>query len=82
MQILRAKAEDAAKLTEIAFSAKRHWGYPEQWIENWRHVLTIQPEFYCQARDAHGFRGERADRLLFFGLRIGPDASGASVGAA
>jgi GNAT superfamily N-acetyltransferase len=48
MQILRAKAEDAATLTEIAFSAKRHWGYPEQWIENWRHVLTIQPELIAR----------------------------------
>jgi len=32
-------------LTEIAFAAKRHWGYPEKWIQRWKEVLTIQPEF-------------------------------------
>jgi ribosomal protein S18 acetylase RimI-like enzyme len=45
MQITRAKAEDAAALTEIAFAAKRHWGYPERWIEAWRDILTMRPEF-------------------------------------
>src|SRR4051812_25233691 len=43
MQILRAKPDDAARLTEIAFSSKRHWGYPERWIANWTHLLTIEP---------------------------------------
>lgn len=40
-----AKQEDAARLTEIAFAAKRHWGYPERWMESWRDVLTVTPEF-------------------------------------
>lgn len=43
MQILRARPDDAAMLTEIAFAAKRHWGYPEQWITSWARVLTIEP---------------------------------------
>lgn len=45
MNIQRAVPEDAATLTEIAFAAKRHWGYPEQWIELWKESLTIKPEF-------------------------------------
>jgi GNAT superfamily N-acetyltransferase len=45
MQIVRAHPEDAAALTEIAFAAKRHWGYPERWIQEWRDVLTLRPEF-------------------------------------
>src|SRR5215471_4233893 len=45
MEIHRAKPEEAAMLTEIAFAAKRHWGYPEPWIQSWKEVLTIQPEF-------------------------------------
>jgi len=45
MQIRRAKPDEAPTLTEIAFAAKRHWGYPEQWMESWNHVLTMQPEF-------------------------------------
>ena len=45
MQILRAKLEDAAALTDIAHAAKRHWGYPESWIAAWRDILTMRPEF-------------------------------------
>ena len=39
--IRQAVARDAPRLTEIAFSAKRHWGYPEHWIQIWREELTI-----------------------------------------
>jgi GNAT superfamily N-acetyltransferase len=45
MQIVRARPEEAEALTEIAYSAKRHWGYPESWIERWRDILTIRPDF-------------------------------------
>ncbi len=45
MHITRARPDDAATLTEIAFAAKRHWGYPMSWIESWRDVLTVRPEF-------------------------------------
>jgi ribosomal protein S18 acetylase RimI-like enzyme len=57
MQIVRAKPEDADALTEIAHAAKRHWGYPEHWIEAWRDILTMRPEFiaanvaYCAMED-------------------------------
>jgi GNAT superfamily N-acetyltransferase len=44
MQIVRARPEDANALTEIAFAAKRHWGYPERWIQIWADVLTVTPE--------------------------------------
>ena len=43
--IRRAEPEEAACLTEIAFAAKRHWGYPESWIEVWREDLTVTPDF-------------------------------------
>lgn len=45
MPIRRAKMEEAATLTEIAFAAKRHWNYPERWIELWSEDLTITSEF-------------------------------------
>ncbi len=45
MKIVCARPEDAPLLTEIAFAAKRHWGYPERWIESWREILTMSPEF-------------------------------------
>jgi GNAT superfamily N-acetyltransferase len=57
MTIIRAGPEDAATLTEIAHAAKRHWGYPENWIVAWREILTMRPEFiaentaYCAVED-------------------------------
>lgn len=43
--IRRAEPFEAETLTEISHAAKRHWGYPERWIECWRETLTITPEF-------------------------------------
>src|ERR1700716_172238 len=57
MQIVRAKPEEADALTDIAHAAKRHWGYPERWIESWRDILTMRPQFiadnvtYCAKDD-------------------------------
>jgi N-acetylglutamate synthase-like GNAT family acetyltransferase len=45
VEIRRAKPEEADILTEIAHAAKRHWGYPENWIQHWKADLTITPEF-------------------------------------
>ncbi len=45
IQIRRAKPDEADVLTEIAHAAKRHWGYPENWIEHWKDQLTITPDF-------------------------------------
>ncbi|MFP4438966.1 MAG: GNAT family N-acetyltransferase [Chloroflexaceae bacterium] len=39
--IRRAEPGEAAMLTDVAFAAKRHWGYPESWIQRWHHDLTI-----------------------------------------
>ena len=57
MEIVCARPEDADVLTQIAHAAKRHWGYPERWIEAWRDILTMRPEFiaanvaYCAIED-------------------------------
>src|SRR5437588_8199087 len=48
VQIRRAKPEVAGVLTEIAHAAKRHWGYPENWIRHWKADLTITPEFIAK----------------------------------
>ena len=45
IHIRRASPDEAALLTEIAHAAKRHWGYPENWIQQWKPDLTITPEF-------------------------------------
>jgi GNAT superfamily N-acetyltransferase len=57
MTIERASPEDAATLTSIAFAAKRHWQYPESWIQRWKDSLTVTREYvgsrltYCAKRD-------------------------------
>ena len=45
LQIRRATPDEAAALTALAHAAKRHWGYPEEWINHWRTDLTITPDF-------------------------------------
>src|SRR5438067_13875900 len=60
MQIIRAKPEDADTLTEIAFAAKRHWGYPEDWIEAWCDILTMRPHFIASNAAYCATEAERA----------------------
>jgi GNAT superfamily N-acetyltransferase len=45
LKIVHATPDQAEALTQIAFTAKRHWGYPERWIQIWSPLLTITPEF-------------------------------------
>lgn len=37
---------EADALTRIAVSAKRYWGYPEQWMEIWTPQLTFTAEYF------------------------------------
>jgi ribosomal protein S18 acetylase RimI-like enzyme len=92
MEIVRAKPEDAAALTEIAHLAKRSWGYPESWIEGWRDILTMRPEFiaaniaYCAIDDDRpvGFYllTTEGDGLHLDHLWILPTAMGRGLGRA
>ncbi len=41
IEIVRARPDQAARLTQIAHAAKSYWGYPAQWIELWHNQLTI-----------------------------------------
>jgi GNAT superfamily N-acetyltransferase len=43
--IKKAGIEMHGTLTEIAHAAKRHWGYPELWMQLWREALTITPDY-------------------------------------
>ena len=92
IQIRRARPDEAGVLTEIAHAAKRHWGYPENWIERWQVDLSITPEFiadnevYVATIDqevagccAIAF-GERLTELEHMWIR--PQHMGAGVGRA
>lgn len=46
LKIISATACDATPLDEIALKAKRHWHYPEPWIESWRNDLSVRPESF------------------------------------
>ena len=92
MQIVRAQPEDAEALTKIAYAAKRHWGYPERWIESWRDTLTIRAEFiaanvaWCAIEDSRavGFYvlTNESDGLHLDHLWIAPAAMGHGIGRA
>jgi hypothetical protein len=45
--VLRGRADgpEAPELTAIAFAAKRHWGYPEAWIDLWTDELTVDGRY-------------------------------------
>jgi GNAT superfamily N-acetyltransferase len=89
-EIRRAHSGDAARLTEIAFAAKRHWNYPERWIELWRETLTITPEF-ISANDVYvaevegqatGFYAlmRRGRKATLEHMWVMPDAMGMGLG--
>jgi GNAT superfamily N-acetyltransferase len=43
-----ATVSDAPALTVIAQTAKRHWGYPEPWLEAWAPALTITADYLSE----------------------------------
>lgn len=46
IQIRHALPADADTLTRIAIAAKRHWDYPERWMEIWTPQLTFSPQYF------------------------------------
>lgn len=90
MEVVRAGPDDARVLTRIAFAAKRHWGYPERWIEHWADGLTIAPEF---VRNNEVYAATAGARTVGFYALVGeapevelehlwvlPESMGAGVG--
>ena len=92
VQIARATPDDAPALTAIAFAAKRHWRYPETWIQQWRASLTITPELIAasptfvahDAGELAGFTTLRADgpSAWLDHLWIAPEHMGRGIGRA
>jgi GNAT superfamily N-acetyltransferase len=48
LKIRRVFPEEADSLSQIAFAAKAHWGYPTRWLETWKPQLTFGPEYFEQ----------------------------------
>lgn len=67
--IRRSTPEEAPTLTQIALDAKRHWGYPEHWIQHWESDLTISSDF---VRDNHVYVAEENGEIRgFYALCVG-----------
>src|SRR5437773_10034621 len=92
MNIVRARPDDAAALTEIAFVAKGHWGYPRRWMDGWREVLRVRPDFIARhetyiamiegrAAAFYGL-GPKESRLELVHLWVLPAAMGRGIGRA
>jgi len=89
-KIQMAYPEHASALTVIAISAKRHWNYPERWIEFWLSSLSISPgyisdhETWMSIANSKpvGFYSLRVDYeiLLLDNLWVLPDFMGGGIG--
>jgi GNAT superfamily N-acetyltransferase len=44
-KIRPATPSEAVALTALAQAGKRHWGYPEAWMEAWRESLSFTPDY-------------------------------------
>jgi GNAT superfamily N-acetyltransferase len=49
IRVVRARPEQAERLTQVAHAAKSYWAYPSQWIELWHNQLTITKQFILQS---------------------------------
>jgi GNAT superfamily N-acetyltransferase len=74
MDIVRATPDLAGALTGISLAAKRHWNYPESWIEAWKPQLTITSE-YVAASPTYAALEEGAP-VGFYALVLWPAAAG------
>jgi GNAT superfamily N-acetyltransferase len=69
LRIREASTDEAAALTAIAQDAKRHWGYPEHWIQHWQEDLTISSDFISNNQV---YVAEREDEIIgFYALVVG-----------
>ena len=58
-------------MTGIAHDAKRHWGYPEHWIQHWQDDLTISSDF---VNHNQVYVAEREGEIVgFYALVVGEE---------
>lgn len=70
IRIVRARPEQASRLTQIAHAAKSYWGYPSQWIELWHNQLTITAPFIL-ANEVFDAVDDDGDAILGFYALVG-----------
>ena len=92
VRIVRSLPKLAVELTDLAFAAKAHWGYPRRWLQLWRSSLTLNAEYVAQNSVYVARRGEQV--VGFYAIRpwrnwarldhlwIRPEAWGQGLGRA
>jgi GNAT superfamily N-acetyltransferase len=90
LRLRAAVAEDAESLTKIAHQAKRHWGYPERWIDHWQDDLTISPDYlannHAVVAESNGqiigfyCLADRNDKVELDHMWVAPEHMGLGVG--
>ena len=90
MTIRLALTTEADALSEIARQAKKHWGYPDHWIEHWRDDLTIS-SYFIERNPVYVAEHEGAlvgfyalvvhqDKAVLDHLWVAPDHIGSGIG--
>jgi len=89
-QIRPAISKEAAALSQIAFAAKAHWGYPKRWLEIWKPQLTFSPQYFEEneswVAEADGYPiafytlQEKDGKAWIGNLWVSPEFIGKSVG--
>jgi ribosomal protein S18 acetylase RimI-like enzyme len=59
ISIRRVDPEEAETLSQIAYSAKAYWGYPQRWLEIWKPQLTFPPEYFEENESWGAVDGEK-----------------------
>jgi ribosomal protein S18 acetylase RimI-like enzyme len=90
-KITRATPDQAEILTQIAFAAKSHWGYPDAWIQLWSPSLKIRPDFiekyetYVAWEDEQpagfGAISQEAEKASIEHLWVSPEFIGMGIGS-
>ena len=50
IRVRSAVPSDTHALTRLVFRAKAFWGYPKEWMEEWRKELTVTSDYVAQHR--------------------------------
>jgi GNAT superfamily N-acetyltransferase len=90
ISFLQATPDQAGKLTTITIASKRHWNYPEKWIQTWLPLLTITLEYILENEAWVAVQNEKCagyyslkqdgESLWLDNLWVLPDLMGQGVG--
>jgi len=71
IRVRSAVPSDAHALTGLVFRAKAFWGYPKEWMEEWRKELTLTSGYVAKHRVLLAEAGQLL--VAFYGLELQTD---------